>query len=157
MNHSPDIVSPPKRSEMMARVGQKDTPPELAVRSILTSLGLRYRVRNRDLPGSPDIANRSRRWAVFVNGCFWHGHKNCPRTKPGEGFRVPVKNSTFWREKFATNRTRDARAIKSLRARGFVVALVWECELNTPDAVADYLERLILAWHQPSSRMEGSP
>lgn len=156
MNHSPDIVSPPKRSEMMARVGQKDTPPELAVRSILTSLGLRYRVRNRDLPGSPDIANRSRRWAVFVNGCFWHGHKNCPRTKPEAGFRVPAKNSSFWREKFIRNRVRDARAIRALRARGFVVALVWECELKSPHTVADHLERLILPSYQPSSKTEGA-
>ena len=55
--------------------------PELATRAILRSLGFYYRVRNRDLPGSPDIANRRRKWAVFVNGCFWHGHKNCPKTK----------------------------------------------------------------------------
>lgn len=143
MDGGSDIVSKRKRSEMMAAVSQEDTPAEMAVRRILTSLDVRYRVRNRDLPGSPDIANRSRKWAIFVNGCFWHGHKNCPQTKSGSDFRVPASNSEFWRDKLETNRLRDAKAIKSLRAQGFVVALVWECELKKPAAVADRLQNLI--------------
>jgi DNA mismatch endonuclease, patch repair protein len=141
---STDIVSPSKRSEMMAAVGQRDTPPELAVRSVLTSLGHRYRVRNRDLPGSPDIANRSRRWAVFVNGCFWHAHKSCPKTKSEPGaFRVPRSNPDFWKEKLNANRSRDAKAIRALRARGFQVSVVWECKLKEADHVRDRLRRRI--------------
>jgi DNA mismatch endonuclease (patch repair protein) len=134
-----DIVSAEKRSEMMAAVGQKDTPPELAVRRMLTALGRRYRVRNRDLPGSPDIANRSREWAIFVHGCFWHGHRNCPKTKAGSDFRVPATRPEFWREKLETNRRRDARAIRALRGEGFKVVLIWECELRQPEAVATRL------------------
>ena len=143
MTGAGDIVSPQKRSEMMAAVGQKDTPPELAVRRILTSLGLRYRVKNRDLPGSPDIANRSRKWAVFVNGCFWHGHKNCSKTKSGPGeFRIPRSNSEFWRDKLETNRKRDARAVRALRARGYRIVVVWECSLKDPERVVHRLETL---------------
>jgi DNA mismatch endonuclease, patch repair protein len=139
-----DIVTRKKRSQMMAAVGQRNTPPELAVRRILSSLGIRYRVSNRDLPGSPDVANRSRRWAVFVNGCFWHGHKNCPKTKSGPTeFRVPRSNGAFWRSKLEANRSRDATAIRELRARGFSVTLVWECELRQPRAVAEKLQHAI--------------
>lgn len=138
-----DIVSAEKRSEMMAAVGQRDTPPELAVRSMLTALGRQYRVRNRDLPGSPDIANRSRGWAIFVHGCFWHGHKNCPKTKTGSSFKVPVSNSEFWLEKLRANRRRDAKAIRDLRKRGFTVVLIWECELREPEQVAVRLDEMI--------------
>src|SRR5437763_1873879 len=74
---SSDIVNAKTRSRMMRAVGQEDTKAELRVRRLLHALGIRYRVRNRDLPGSPDIANRRSRWVIFVNGCFWHGHKNC--------------------------------------------------------------------------------
>src|ERR1035441_5333962 len=101
-----DVVSITKRSEMMRSVRQTGTRPELAVRRLLRTLGLKYRVRNRDLPGSPDIANRRRKWAIFVNGCFWHGHKNCPKTKSGTGPRVPVGNQPFWRENRARSEER---------------------------------------------------
>lgn len=156
MNQRSDIVTQRKRSEMMAAVSQEDTPPEMAVRSILTSLGCRYRVRNRDLLGSPDIANRTRGWAVFVHGCFWHGHNNCPHTRSGRDFRVPASNAEFWREKLETNRLRDARAITSLLARDFVVALVWECELKNPKAVADRLAMLIPSSDESPSGGGGS-
>jgi DNA mismatch endonuclease, patch repair protein len=117
---SADIVSPKERSEMMAAVRHQYTPPELTVRRILSSLGHRYRVRNRDLPGSRDIAHRSRQWALFVNGCFWHAHKNCNKTKSEPGaFRVPRTNAEYWKKKLAANRTRAANAIRALRARGF--------------------------------------
>lgn len=139
-----DIVTPEKRSQMMAAIGQRDTPPEKAVRSILSSLGIHYRVKNRDLPGSPDIANRKRRWAIFVNGCFWHGHKNCPKTKGGPGaYRVPKTNEDFWREKLEANRARDARAITELRGRGFDVVVLWECGLDDVDAVLGRLRVII--------------
>lgn len=138
-----DIISSEKRSQMMSAVGQKDTSPEMAVRAILTDLGCHYRVENRDLPGSPDVANRSRSWAVFVNGCFWHGHKNCPKTGTGTEFRVPKSNPEYWLEKFRKNRKRDARAVRALRRRGFTVVLVWECELRDPEAVRERLRRKI--------------
>jgi len=137
-----DIVSITKRSEMMRSVRQAGTAPELAVRQFLRTLGLSYRVRNRDLPGSPDLANRRRRWAIFVNGCFWHGHKNCPKTKSGVHPRVPVGNQLFWREKLKANRLRDARNCIALRQMGYRVVIIWECELWTSDVLLNKLRLL---------------
>ncbi len=114
------------RAALMGRVRQKDTGPEQAVASALRSLGAGYRKNVRSLPGSPDFANKSRKWAVFVHGCFWHRHTGCRRAT------TPKANRDFWLDKFATNRTRDARAICALRRMGFRVAVVWECE--TTDA-----------------------
>lgn len=115
------------RSALMARVRQRGTKPETAVASILRALGRGYRKSVRTLPGSPDFANRSHRWAVFVNGCYWHHHHNCRKAS------VPSRNREFWEDKFAANRKRDARAIRSLRRDGFDVLLVWECETAEPE------------------------
>ena len=98
------------------------TPQDLTA-SILHALGLHYRVRNQDLPGTPDMANRRRRWAVFVHGCFWHAHKGCPRAT------IPSRNRALWLAKFGRNRARDARATRALRENGFRVVVIWECEL----------------------------
>jgi DNA mismatch endonuclease (patch repair protein) len=83
-------------------------------------------VNNRDLPGSPDIANRSKKWAVFVHGCFWHRHDGCPRTT------MPRRNREFWAEKFRANIRRDRKVIERLEACGYLVLIVWECEANAP-------------------------
>lgn len=142
--HRPnDSVSNAVRSRMMAAVRQQDTAPEMSVRAILRSLGATYRINNRDLPGSPDVANRKRKWAVFVNGCYWHGHKRCKKTKGGATFRVPVTNAAFWRDKFIANRKRDASSIKSLRRLGYTVILVWECELLSRQSVIERFRKLI--------------
>lgn len=106
----------------MGRIRQDGTKPELAVRKALSELGFKYRVRNRDLPGSPDIANRSRRWVVFVHGCYWHRHAGCRRTT------TPKRNVDFWKEKFAANQARDRRVVGELRESGFLVLTIWECE-----------------------------
>lgn len=139
---SADIVSPEVRSRMMRAVGQRDTSAEMAVRGLMSALKLRYRVHNRDLPGSPDIANRRRKWAVFVNGCFWHGHKRCPKTRSGRAPRVPRNNEDYWLPKIIDNRARDARKIRALRSKGFRVIVVWECSLREPSTVAERLSRL---------------
>ena len=136
-----DVVTPQVRSRMMRAVGQRDTAPELAVRAILRDMGVSYRVRNRDLPGSPDIANRSRGWALFVNGCFWHGHRNCAKTKGGRRPRIPASNRSYWGKKIPENRQRDARKCRELRQRGFKVMIVWECELHDHTALRDRLRR----------------
>jgi len=109
-------------SERMGRVRQQGTTPELQVRQALTGLGLRYTTHNRDLPGSPDLANRSRRWAVFVHGCYWHRHKGCDKAT------TPKTNAEFWVTKFEFNRARDMRAQRALRRLGFKVLVIWECE-----------------------------
>lgn len=138
-----DIVDAPTRRRMMQAVGQKGTAPELAVRRLLRELGVGYRTANRNLPGSPDVANRRRRWAVFVNGCFWHGHRHCAKTRGGAGGRVPESNAPFWRRKLAENRARDARKVRALRGQGFRVLLVWECELKETERVRARLRRAL--------------
>ena len=136
-----DIVSPQTRSRMMAAVRQQDTRAELAVRGILHALGIRYRIRNRDLPGSPDVANRSSGWAIFVNGCFWHGHKNCTKTKSTKGARVPKTRADFWFGKLAANRRRDARHCRELRQMGYRVLIVWECDLFHAEGLGSRLRK----------------
>lgn len=138
---SEDIVNAETRSRMMRAVGQRDTAVELQVRKILHKLGIRYRVRNSDLPGSPDVANRSRSWAIFVNGCFWHGHKNCSKTKSANGSRVPKTRADFWSNKLGANRSRDAKRCRELRQIGYRVLIVWECNLFDPELVASRLRR----------------
>src|SRR5262245_18976846 len=95
-------------SGRMARSRQSGTTPELVVRQIATSAGLSYRLRNRDLPGSPDLANRSNKWAVFVHGCFWHRHAGCRRAT------MPKRNPSFWSAKFVANVQRDRLAVARL-------------------------------------------
>jgi DNA mismatch endonuclease (patch repair protein) len=109
-------------SARLGRIRQSGTDAELRVRAALTAAGLRYRTSNRDLPGSPDIANRARGWAVFVHGCFWHRHEGCRRTT------TPTRNRDFWVAKFEANVRRDARAVEALGALGYAVLVVWECE-----------------------------
>jgi DNA mismatch endonuclease, patch repair protein len=125
------IVVDSVTSERLARVRQKNTAPEQAVRQILHKNGFRYRKANRDLPGSPDIANRTRHWAVFVHGCFWHSHRGCPKAT------IPKRNRFFWLAKFKTNQKRDRRAIRTLKTIGYKCVVIWQCELEqSPDALA---------------------
>jgi DNA mismatch endonuclease (patch repair protein) len=120
-------------SARMALVRQRGTAPELVVRGLLTALGHRFRLRNRDLPGSPDIANRRQRWAVFVHGCFWHRHGCKATTTPGN-------NRAFWEAKFERNVARDRRTQGELEALGYRVLVVWECETKARSPAL--LERL---------------
>jgi len=108
----------------MSRVRQKGTANELIVRQTLHSIGGRFRVNRRGLPGSPDISSERRHKAIFVNGCFWHAHRGCPKAT------VPKSNAEFWRDKLAANVDRDARKIAELRRLQFDVLVVWECELS---------------------------
>jgi DNA mismatch endonuclease (patch repair protein) len=120
----PDVFDPPTRSAVMRRVKGRDTGPERIVRRVLTRLGARYRLHRADLPGRPDIVLPGRRLAVFVHGCFWHGH-DCAR-----GSRVPQARRDYWTAKIAGNRARDARNTEALAALGWRVETVWECELK---------------------------
>lgn len=111
----------------MARVRQTGTQPELVVRKVITKLGQYYRLKNRDLPGSPDLANRSKRWAVFVHGCFWHRHPDCAKTT------TPKRNREFWKDKFEANLARDKSVARELTELGYRVLVVWECETEQSD------------------------
>jgi len=112
------------RSEVMSRVRSSDTKPELLIRGLLHRLGYRYRVSPRELPGKPDLAFTRRRAAIFVHGCFWHGH-DCKR-----GARPPKANANYWSAKIARNRERDVRVQAELRSLGWTVLILWECELG---------------------------
>jgi DNA mismatch endonuclease (patch repair protein) len=122
----------------MLRQRRVDTGPEQTVRRILHGLGHRFRIGNRDLPGSPDVANRSRKWAVFVHGCFWHQHPGCPRAT------VPKRNRAWWREKFLDNQKRDAKKCAELERLGFRALVVWECETVDERALTRRLRRLLV-------------
>jgi DNA mismatch endonuclease (patch repair protein) len=111
-------------SERMSLIRHRNTAPEMRVRRAIAAMGVRYRTGNRDLPGSPDLANRSRTWAIFVHGCFWHHHAGCGRAS------IPKSNRDFWEAKFAANRTRDTRARHALETMGFRVVTLWECEVH---------------------------
>lgn len=120
----------------MSRIGGKNTKPEIAVRSILHRSGYRFRLHDRTLPGTPDIVLRKRKAVVFVHGCFWHGH-SCKRN------RMPKSRKAYWEKKIDGNRRRDARNRNRLRALGWRVVVVWECELNKPDTLSDKLRKAL--------------
>ena len=117
-----DIFTVEKRSEVMSSISGKDTKPELLVRRYLHARGLRYRLHDKRLPGKPDISFPSRRIAVFVHGCFWHGH-DCRRAA------LPATRTDFWSTKINRTKQRDARAIASLEEMGWIGIVVWQCEL----------------------------
>jgi DNA mismatch endonuclease, patch repair protein len=130
------------RSEIMRRVPQKDTKPEMIVRRALHALGYRFRVHRRDLPGSPDIVLPRYRLCIFVHGCFWHRHDGCRLTT------TPTANADFWRKKFEANMRRDREASDALRAQGWMVALVWECETRNEELLNERLKTIIAACSQ---------
>lgn len=140
-----DVFDPQKRSEVMARVRGKDTKPELLVRRHLHAAGLRYVLHDRRLPGKPDLVFPSRRVAVFVHGCFWHGHEGCKKAT------IPATRPEFWRAKIEANKARDARVRSELEAAGWKVIVVWECSLGSA-ALNDLAGRIA---QQPSISTSG--
>ena len=132
-----DRLSPEARSRLMSRIRSHDTGPERAVRSILHSLGLRFRLHRRDLPGTPDIVLPSRGAVVFVHGCFWHGHR-CKAEK------MPKSRTDYWGPKIEANKARDNRVLTLLCDKGWQAMVVWQCELrdlsSTVERVAAFLD-----------------
>lgn len=112
----------PARSDLMRSVRREGTRAEEQVAQALREMSVRYRRNVRTLPGSPDFVNQTRRWAIFVHGCFWHRHEACLRTT------TPTRNRDFWLQKFEANKRRDRRKARSLRRMGFSVLTIWECE-----------------------------
>ena len=132
-----DRFTPAHRSSIMRAVRSRNTKPELRIRKLLHSLGYRFRLYVRDLPGSPDIVFRPRRRVIFVHGCFWHGHSDCKRAK------LPASNSTFWAEKLARNMARDASAQAALQALGWSLHIVWECEISDVERLTKRLSEFL--------------
>lgn len=136
-----DTLSRQERSRRMSLIRSSNTNPELVLRRALHRLGLRYRLRNTQLPGKPDIAFPRLKVAIFVHGCFWHRHENCKVAN------MPKSNTAFWQEKFDRNVARDQRNEGALKSMGWRVETVWECELSakTVEATATRLAAILRA------------
>lgn len=130
-----DVVSKSRRSELMSRIGDKDTRPETIVRRLLHAMGFRFRLHRRDLPGCPDIVLPQFDTVVFVHGCFWHGH-SCSRGKR------PLSNQGFWDQKLDRNIARDRNVQCSLRLMGWKVVTVWECQTRDERRLTERLSRI---------------
>jgi DNA mismatch endonuclease (patch repair protein) len=135
----------------MGRIRSKDTMPEIRTRAAVHALGLRYRIHVSDLPGKPDLANKSKRWAIFVHGCFWHAHDGCRLASS------PRSNTTYWAEKLARNRARDAANGAALREVGFKVLTVWECEARSDGRLGYVLSQFFRSLeHSPDDLPDGA-
>ncbi|HEY8285418.1 MAG TPA: very short patch repair endonuclease [Chloroflexota bacterium] len=130
-----DTLTPQQRSERMSRVRGCGTKPELVVRRLVHGLGYRYRLYSRTLPGHPDLVFAGRRKVIFVHGCFWHRHENCGRT--------PKSRLDFWVPKLESNKARDAANQEQLRAMGWSVLVIWECELKNQTALAERIRAFL--------------
>ena len=133
-----DILSAEERSERMSRVGDKNSKPELRVRSLIHRMGFRFRLHPRELPGKPDIVLPRHKKAVFVHGCFWHRHRGCPRST------TPQNNWAFWQKKFKENIARDRRKARALRVLGWDILVIWECQTLNDDAIRGILSEFFV-------------
>jgi DNA mismatch endonuclease, patch repair protein len=133
-----DILSPERRSSLMARIKAKDTQPEMVVRKIVFGLGRRYRLHSRGLPGAPDLVLARDRKIIFVHGCFWHQHAHCTVA------RMPKSRLDYWRPKLEGNRLRDTKNVRRLRRSGWTVLTIRECQLSdvqrTVARLAEFLQ-----------------
>lgn len=127
----------PERSAIMRAVKSRNTSPELAVRKLLSAMGYRYRLHSRKLPGSPDIVFPGRKKAIFVHGCFWHGHA-CKR-----GARAPKTNTGYWASKIAGNMKRDRKNFTRLKLEGWRVLVLWECGLRDMEKSKGRIKRFL--------------
>jgi DNA mismatch endonuclease (patch repair protein) len=132
-----DTFTPEKRSEVMRAIRSRDTKPEMIVRSAAHAMGYRYRLHKSGLPGKPDLVFAGRRKIIFVHGCFWHGHTQC------RGGRLPKSNNNYWQKKIARNQTRDKRVARKLRAEGWSVMTIWECEIRDLNKLRKRLLRFL--------------
>lgn len=131
-----DHVSKEKRSNIMKKVRGKNTSPELLVRKIIYSLGYRYRLHGKDLPGKPDIVFRWRKKVIFIHGCFWHAH-GCKKGQP------PKSNLPYWIPKLQENKIRDQDNIKSISAMGWSALIIWQCEIKSKDELIDKINSFL--------------
>lgn len=136
-NNRTDNLSPAQRKYTMTQVHSKDTRPELIVRRLVHSLGYRYRLHRKDLPGDPDLVFVGRRKVIFVHGCFWHGH-NCR-----SGIKRPKTNQDYWLKKLQRNKVRDLENQSKLAELGWDVLVVWECEIGKQNELADRLRQFL--------------
>jgi len=127
----------PTRSELMARIRSKNTSPEIKVRQLLFSMGYRFRLHRKELPGCPDIAFFSRRKAIFVNGCFWHQHPGCKKAS------MPATNRGYWLPKLERNCQRDLESAKQMELCNWEILVIWECEIKHLDLLRERLKCIL--------------
>lgn len=143
-----DIFTKEQRSYIMSRIKSENTRPELIVRKYLYNQGFRYRLHIKALPGSPDIVLKKYRTVIFINGCFWHGHENCPI------YKLPKTRSEWWKAKIGRNIKRDNKNRIQLRKMGWHVMTIWECQLKptcrkqTLDGIIFLLQKSYLSMYQ---------
>lgn len=150
-----DIVSPEKRSLMMAGIRGKNTRPELKIRQLLHKSGFRFRLHKKNLPGKPDIVLPKHNVIIFVQGCYWHGHENCAL------FRLPKTRVDFWQKKITANIERDDNKLTDLIKLGWRVLYVWECASKgknrlTDGTLIDLLSGFILGSESSFSEIRGT-
>ena len=147
------LRDPLNRSQIMGRIRSKNTLPEVRTRSTVHALGLRFRVHVVDLPGKPDLANKTRRWAIFVNGCFWHSHEGCQLASK------PRSNTGYWSEKLARNCDRDIVHLQALSDLGYQILTIWECEtrddVRLRVATAAFFAGLLSRGQAPGQTFDG--
>ncbi len=124
-----DRLTRSTRSALMSRVKSQHTAPEMLVRKAAYALGYRFRLHCQELPGCPDLVFRRYQAVVFVHGCFWHGHRSCRRSAR------PTSNVSFWNQKLDANEKRDRRNVRKLRALGWRVLTIWECQTHDLDLI----------------------
>lgn len=148
-----DKISSDRRSANMRRIRSKDMKPELLVRSLVHSLGYRYRLHRKDLPGKPDLVFGPRRKVIFVHGCFWHMHPdpNCVDA------RMPKSNTEYWKPKLERNIKRDKQHIVALIETGWKVLTIWECELKNLGEVQQRIVRFLDSKNYDSANTKNTP
>lgn len=132
-----DTLTRTQRSERMSLIRSKDTKPEIAVRRLVYSMGYRYRLHDKKLPGHPDMVFRGRSKVIFVHGCFWHLHRNC--------CRPPKSRREYWKPKLESNVARDKRTRQQLRRMGWRTLVIWECELRDSRKLESKVRRFLEA------------
>lgn len=140
-----DTLSSEKRSALMASIRTVGTTPELRVRKIAHRCGLRFRIAPRRIRGRPDLSFSGARVAVFVHGCFWHGHDGCCKAT------LPATNTDFWSEKIAVNRRRDKEVQNQLLAEEWQIVVIWECETRDARIVIERLAPVIVHYRGPET------
>lgn len=144
---------PLSRSETMGRIRSKNTRPEILARAAVHASGNRFRVHVATLPGKPDLANKSRKWVIFVHGCFWHSHAHCRLASK------PRSNQSYWFPKLRDNRARDRLNLRVLRSMGYRVLVLWECQVRDGCRMQEALNiffQQVSATHQWASMPEPS-
>ena len=126
-----------QRSKNMAAIKSKNTKPEIKVRKVLHSMGYRFRLHSKDLPGSPDIVLPKYKTVIFVHGCFWHRHQNCKYASN------PKTRREFWEKKFKENIERDKKTLEKLKNLGWKTNIVWECEVKNREILILKLEEIL--------------